>query len=284
MPGRKLPSPSGSTGRIAELLSGHRALAQDDARSASIGCTQQPDPSGLELERWGHCPRLASHRRAGSRVAGLARGVPLRGGHGRLPDRGRLQRARASRPTTGSAWEQVGRVEPSGNAVGFWERPEEALDRAAALGATASAWVSSGPGSSPTTGAWTGRPWTATGHRDGLCRTRPRAAGHAAPLHPSGLAGRGLLAAARTPPTASGAGPRWPSTPWPRWSATGSPSTRSTSWPSDRGCSGCSRRGGSWRFGDAAIAVDNLLAAHVPATTSSTGRGRTPSSPPTTRA
>jgi beta-glucosidase/6-phospho-beta-glucosidase/beta-galactosidase len=32
------------------------------------------------------------------------------------------------------AWEQVGRVEPSGNAVGFWERPEEVLDRAAALG------------------------------------------------------------------------------------------------------------------------------------------------------
>ena len=31
-------------------------------------------------------------------------------------------------------WEQVGRVEPSGPAVGFWERPEEALDRAAALG------------------------------------------------------------------------------------------------------------------------------------------------------
>jgi beta-glucosidase/6-phospho-beta-glucosidase/beta-galactosidase len=31
-------------------------------------------------------------------------------------------------------WEQVGRVEPSGKAVGFWEQPEEALDRAAALG------------------------------------------------------------------------------------------------------------------------------------------------------
>ena len=32
------------------------------------------------------------------------------------------------------SWELVGRVEPSGNAVGFWERPDEALDRAAALG------------------------------------------------------------------------------------------------------------------------------------------------------
>ncbi len=32
------------------------------------------------------------------------------------------------------AWEQVGRVEPSGDGVGFWERPEEALDRAADLG------------------------------------------------------------------------------------------------------------------------------------------------------
>jgi beta-glucosidase/6-phospho-beta-glucosidase/beta-galactosidase len=32
------------------------------------------------------------------------------------------------------AWEQAGRVEPSGDAVGFWDRPEVALDRAAALG------------------------------------------------------------------------------------------------------------------------------------------------------
>jgi beta-glucosidase len=32
------------------------------------------------------------------------------------------------------AWEQVGRVEPSGPAVGFWERPDESLDRVAALG------------------------------------------------------------------------------------------------------------------------------------------------------
>ena len=32
------------------------------------------------------------------------------------------------------AWEQVGRVTPSGDAVDFWRRPEEALDRAAALG------------------------------------------------------------------------------------------------------------------------------------------------------
>ncbi len=34
------------------------------------------------------------------------------------------------------AWEQVGRVEPSANAVGFWHRPEEVLDRAADLGCT----------------------------------------------------------------------------------------------------------------------------------------------------
>ncbi|MHB1518339.1 MAG: family 1 glycosylhydrolase [Acidimicrobiales bacterium] len=31
-------------------------------------------------------------------------------------------------------WESAGRVVPSGNAVGFWNRPEEALDRAAAIG------------------------------------------------------------------------------------------------------------------------------------------------------
>ncbi len=32
------------------------------------------------------------------------------------------------------AWEQVGHVEPSGAAIGFWDRPEESLDRAAGLG------------------------------------------------------------------------------------------------------------------------------------------------------
>ena len=32
------------------------------------------------------------------------------------------------------AWEQTGRVTPSGDAVDFWRRPEQALDRAAALG------------------------------------------------------------------------------------------------------------------------------------------------------
>jgi len=34
------------------------------------------------------------------------------------------------------SWEQVGRVEPSGQAVGFWEHPHQALDRAAGLGCT----------------------------------------------------------------------------------------------------------------------------------------------------
>ena len=34
-------------------------------------------------------------------------------------------------------WESGGRIEPSGNACGFWERPEEALDRAASIGCEA---------------------------------------------------------------------------------------------------------------------------------------------------
>ncbi len=33
-----------------------------------------------------------------------------------------------------STWERIGRIEPSGNGVGFWEHPEESLDRAAGLG------------------------------------------------------------------------------------------------------------------------------------------------------
>jgi len=36
-----------------------------------------------------------------------------------------------------ATWERVGRVAPSGRACGFWQHPEEALDRAASLGADA---------------------------------------------------------------------------------------------------------------------------------------------------
>ena len=51
--------------------------------------------------------------------------------------------------------------------------------------------------------------------------------------------------------------------PRPLGAAGGSPSTRSTSWPSAPGCSAMFPPGRTLAFGDAAIAIDNLLAAHV---------------------
>ena len=84
-------------------------------------------------ERWGRCPRLVSHRRAPVPPSAGPRRLPLRGGDGRVPDRGRLQRA-------GSAGQQLARLGAggSGRAVGQRRRllgpAGGGLDRAAGLG------------------------------------------------------------------------------------------------------------------------------------------------------
>ena len=71
------------------------------------------------------------------------------------------------------AWEQVGRVEPSGNAVGFWERPEESLDRAA--GTRVQQLPDGdrvGPGGPRATGPSTAPPSTATPRSPAACIDR----------------------------------------------------------------------------------------------------------------
>src|ERR1019366_1885622 len=112
--GRKLPSLSGRHPRAREPASGRR-----------------------RARRVGKAGTLSSHgeRRATARAGGRV-----------LPDGFLFGVATAGFQVEGGyngpgepannwlAWEQVGRVQPSGNAVGFWDRPEEALDRAAALG------------------------------------------------------------------------------------------------------------------------------------------------------
>ncbi len=93
------------------------------------------------------------------------------------------------------AWEQIGKVEPSGSAVGFWERPEESLDRAAALGCNSFRMGIEWARVVPDDGAVDRRALDQLRlDRPRVRRSRPRAAGDAPPLHPPGVAGRGVLA------------------------------------------------------------------------------------------
>ena len=89
-----------------------------------------------------------------------------------------------------------------GDRVGFWDRPEESLDRAAGLGCNSFRlsveWARVVPDASGRSTDDAARPLLPA-IVDGCLRPRPRAAGHPAPLHPPGLAGRGFLAAARRP-------------------------------------------------------------------------------------
>ena len=113
------------------IRSGSAAAARPQGRGGRPSARRRHEWRG----RWGRCPRTDSQRRPGDPMpTDPARRLPLRGGHGRIPDRGRLTTGPGSRPTTGWPGSRSGRVEPSGNAVGFWDRPEESLDRAAALG------------------------------------------------------------------------------------------------------------------------------------------------------
>ena len=106
--------------------------------------------------------------------------------------------ARASRPTTGWPGSRSAGSTPSGDAVDFWRRPEEALDRAAALGCDSFRlgveWARVAPDGDR------GRPGGARplrGHHRGLRRAGSDPARDAAPLHPPAVAGRGPLAATR---------------------------------------------------------------------------------------
>ena len=113
-----------------------------------------PVPDRHGVERWGRCPPGHSQRRTAAPVT--CRACPTASSSG-WPPPGSRSRAGFNGPGQPAnnwlAWEQVGRVEPSGDAVGFWDRPEEALDRAAATGLQQlPPGGGVGPGVSPTSG------------------------------------------------------------------------------------------------------------------------------------
>ena len=92
-------------------------------------------------------------------------------------------------------WERAGRVEPSGLAVDFWNRSEEHLDRAAAMGCDAFRLGVEWARVEPVPGAdRRRRPRSLRGHPRRMPGPGHGAARHAAPFHPPRLAGRGLLA------------------------------------------------------------------------------------------
>ena len=212
----------------------------DEGKDGSPRCPQIERASGRTGAKWNGAS--GTERRSG------ARRLPLRGGHGRLPGRGRLQRtrragqqlARLGADRAGRAVRQRGRLLGAARGVARPCRRDS--------GATASGWGSSGPGWFPTTERSTVARSTVRRDRPRVCRPRPRAVGDAPPLHPPGVARRGLLAPARRARTASATGPSSRSTRSRPTFVSGSPSTRSTCWSSARGCSGCFPRGGtlSW--------------------------------------
>ena len=97
-----------------------------------------------------------------------------------------------------SAWEGTGRAARSGLACDFWRHPEEALDRAAAIGCNAFRLSVEWARLEPEPGRLRRRRARAL-RRDPLHvrGAGPGAHRHAAPLHPPVVARRGVLAAAR---------------------------------------------------------------------------------------
>ena len=89
-----------------------------------------------------------------------------------------------------ATWEHAGRVERSGVACDFWAHPEEALDRAAAIGANtfrlSIEWARLEPESGQFDQAALERYLEIL---ELLPRPQPRAHDHPAPLHPSVVAG-----------------------------------------------------------------------------------------------
>ena len=136
---------------------------------------------------------------ARSRCRRTHRRVPPRSGHGRLPDRGWLQRP-------GPAGQQLVRLGVGGPGRAVGERRRLLGPAGGVAGPGGRTGLQQlppecrvGPGRPRTGRDGPVGPGALPGHRDGLRRTRPRAVGHAAPLHPSGLVGRRLLAAPGRP-------------------------------------------------------------------------------------
>ena len=141
-----------------------------------------------------------------------------------------------------------------------------------------------GPGRPRTRTGWTGRPGPLRRHRAGLPRPRPRAAGHPAPLHPSGVAGRRLLAPAGRARSLPGLGRAGGRRPGPHGPPLGHhqrdqrPGRRDLAARDVPAGTAAGARGRGHRRRQSARRPRGRLRGHPP------GSGPTPSSPPTTRA
>ena len=233
--GRKLPSPTDThrTGSSGPL--GARRTRTGSATGPAFGtCIRDPlsgpafgtrirDPQRLALGKVGTLSSIGQSPTmpdpdGGGLGEGFLFGVATAG----LPGRGWVQRPRPTgqqlvRPGSRSAGSSR-----RGTAMGFWERPEESLDRAAELGCNsfrlsvewARVALESGRcrpgGAGPLRGHRAGAVSTVGSSRWSRCTTSPTRSGWAT------TSGSG-----RTPPTASGPGPRWLSTSWRRWCVTG---------------------------------------------------------------
>ena len=150
----------------------------------------------------------------GSRSRPVARRLPVRGGHGRIPGRGRVQRTgRAGQQLAGLGAGRPGRAVRGRRrllgAAGGGPRPG-GRPRVRQLPAGRRV----GPGGARRPRGGRGGPRPLRVDRGGVRRAGDGPAGDPAPLHPSGLAGRGPLAPPRRPGPlrrmgpAGGPGPR----------------------------------------------------------------------------
>ena len=106
-------------------------------------------------------------------------------------------------------WERSGRVERSGVACDFWEHPEEALDRASAIGCNAFRLSVEWARLEPEADHFDEVALARYVEILSMCASpRPPADGHAAPLFLPLVAGRGVLVAPRLTRTDL----------WPTWS------------------------------------------------------------------
>ena len=149
--------------------------------------------------------RTASGDRGRGRI-GPARRLRLRGGHGRVPGRGGLQRAGpAGQQLAGlGAGRQGGALGHRRGLLGASRGVARPCRRPGVQQLPPGRRV--GPGLSRRRQGRRRRPGLVRGRRAGMPRPRHGAAGDAPPLHPPGLAGRGPLVAARRPGTLPGLG------------------------------------------------------------------------------
>ena len=178
---------------VSAALSRHALVGPAPLRIA--GRSPAARRSACQAERMPTAP--STHRAPSRRDGQPARAKASWSAWRRRATRSRVVSTATDEPHNNwSGWEDIGRVERSGMACDFWRHPEEALDRAAAIGCNAFRLSVEWARLEPRPGTLRRRRARAL-RRDPLAVQRPgsRARRHAAPLHPPVVAGRGVLAA-----------------------------------------------------------------------------------------